>query len=79
MNATKVKYGVTEELPATKVKYGVTEGLPMMHTRDAMLILGEMQHHQLSLRSNSGHPNRPLGGLRAECTELSRQIGRAHV
>ena len=50
---------------ATKVKYGVTEGLPMMHTRDAMLISGEMQHHRLILRSNSGHQNRPLGRLSA--------------
>ena len=50
---------------ATKVKYGVTEGLPMMHTYDALLIVGEMQHHQLNLRSNSGHPNRPLGGMSA--------------
>ena len=49
----------------TTVKYGVTEGLSMMHTHDAMLILGEMQHHQLSLRSNSGHQNWPLGGLSA--------------
>ena len=51
--------------PATNVKYGVTDGLPMVHTRDAMLIVGEMQHHQLSLRTNSGNQNRPLGGLSA--------------
>ena len=50
----------------------------MMHTRDSLLILGEMQHHQLSLRSNSGHPNRPLGGLRAECTEMSRRTDSKH-
>ena len=50
---------------ATKVKYGVPEGLPMMHTHDALLIVGEMHHHQLNLRSNSGHPNRPLGGMSA--------------
>ena len=48
---------------ATKVKNGVTEGLPMMHTHDAMLISGEMQYHHLNLRFNSGHQNRPLGGL----------------
>ena len=50
---------------ATKVKNGVTEGLPMMHTHDAMLISGEMQHHRLILRLNSGHQNRPQGGLSA--------------
>ena len=47
---------------ATKVKYGVTEGLPMMHTQDAMLIVGEMQHHQLNLRSNAGNPTAPWAG-----------------
>ena len=37
----------------------------MMRTRDAMLILGEMQHLHLILGFNADHQNRPLGGLGA--------------
>jgi len=37
----------------------------MMRTRDAMLILGEMQHLHLILGFNADHQNRPLCGLGA--------------
>ena len=59
---------------ATKVKNGVTEGLPMVHTRDALLILGEMQHHKLSLRSNSAIRTGPVAS--AQFSALSPPRGR---